>query len=163
MPSFDIVSTVQMNEVTNAVDQTSREIATRYDFKDSKSSLSLNAKDSVIDIVADDNMKLKALNEILRQKLSKRGISLKSVEFEEAQPAGGDTLKQIVKIKQGLTDEELKKLNKQIKDIKLKVNTQIQGDQLRVMGKKRDDLQEAIAFLKANISDIELQFINFRD
>ena len=163
MPSFDIVSTVQMNEVTNAVDQTAREIATRYDFKDSKSTVALNIKESVIDIVADDNMKLKALNEILKQKLSKRGISLKSVVFEDALPAGGDLLKQIVKIKQGLTDEELKKLNKQIKETKMKINTQIQGDQLRVMGKKRDDLQEAIAFLKANVTEIELQFINFRD
>jgi len=163
MPSFDVVSTVELNEVTNAVDQTSREIATRYDFKDSKSSVTLNLKDKVIDIVADDNMKLKALNEILKQKLSKRGISLKSVVFEEAKPAGGDLLKQVVKIKQGLTDEELKKLNKQIKETKMKINSQIQGDQLRVMGKKRDDLQEAIAYLRANVTDIELQFVNFRD
>lgn len=161
MPSFDVVSNVDMQEVRNAVDQASREIGTRYDFKDSKSSIEL--KESLILIVADDKMKLSAVQEILRQKLSKRGVSLKCVEFKDHTEAGGNTLRQEVAIKQGLSDEELKRLNKVIKSQKLKVTSQIQGAQLRVTGKKKDDLQTAIAGLRAEIKDIELQFVNFRD
>ena len=103
------------------------------------------------------------MEEILRQKLSKRGVSLKSVTFNEAQPAGGDTLKQTVAVKQSLNDEEKKRINKLIKESKLKVTSQIQGDQVRVTGKKRDDLQAAIAQLRSSASDLDLQFTNFRD
>ncbi|MBX7136984.1 MAG: YajQ family cyclic di-GMP-binding protein [Oligoflexia bacterium] len=161
MPSFDVVSEVNLQEVTNAVDQTRREISTRYDFKDSKSSVELKVAE--IHIVADDNMKLKAVQDILRQKLSKRGVSLKMVVFEDPIPGGGDTLKQTVKVKQGLQDEELKRVNKAIKEMKFKVTSQIQGNQLRVTGKKRDDLQEVIGALKGQIQDLELQFTNFRE
>jgi cyclic-di-GMP-binding protein len=161
MPSFDVVSSVDTQEVRNAVDQASREIQTRYDFKDSKSSFTL--KEQMIILVADDRMKLASLQEILKQKLSKRGVSLKSVDFKDETEAGGNTLRQEVHVKEGLTDEELKKLNKVVKSSKLKVTTQIQGNQLRVTGKKKDDLQVAIQTLRAEIKDIDLQFVNFRD
>lgn len=161
MPSFDIVSKVELQEVRNAVDQAQRELTTRYDFKGSKSSIEL--KEQLITLVADDNMKLKAVQDILRQKLAKRAVSLKSVEFKDPQSASGDTLRQEVIVKQGLTEDEAKKINKIIKNTKSKVTSQIQGDQLRVTGKKRDDLQEIIAHLRSEIKDIELQFVNFRD
>lgn len=161
MPSFDVVSEVDLQEVRNAVDQVQREIATRYDFKGTNVTVELT--EELIAIHADDTMRLKAVQEILMQKLAKRKVSLKSVEFKDPVPAGGDTVKQEVVIKQGLGDEDLKKLGKLIKAQKIKVNTQIQGDQLRVMGKKRDDLQEIIQLLRSEIKDLELQFINFRD
>lgn len=163
MPSFDVVSQVNMQEVKNAVDQTSREIAQRYDFKDSKATIELKEKEGVILLHGPDKLRMSAMEEILKQKLSKRGVSLKSVTFEEAQPAGGDTLKQTVTVKQSLTDEEKKRINKLIKDSKLKVASQIQGDQVRVTGKKRDDLQTAIAQLRASAADLDLQFTNFRE
>lgn len=163
MPSFDIVSEVNIQEVKNAVDQTHREIQQRYDFKDSNATIELKEKEGVIALHGPDKLRMSAMEEILRQKLSKRGISQKSVTFEEPTPAGGDTLRQTVTIKQALTDEEKKKINKLIKDTKLKVTSQIQGDQVRVTGKKRDDLQTAIATLRTSITDIELQFTNFRE
>ncbi len=162
MPSFDVVSKVEIQEVKNALDQTSREIGTRYDFKGSKSSVELK-EDTLIILMADDDMKLKAVQEILRTKLSKRGVSLKSVEFKDAAKAGGDMWRQEITIKQGLGDDDLKKVNKAIKEQKAKVTSQIQGNQIRVTGKKRDDLQEVIAHLRVAMKDLELQFINFRD
>jgi uncharacterized protein YajQ (UPF0234 family) len=161
MPSFDVVSKVNMHEVANAVDQTCREITTRYDFKGSKATV--DHKDTLIEITVEDNMKLKAIQDILRQKLAKREVSLKSVTFEEAKKVGGDMLKQEVIVKQGLTSEELKRLTKIIKADKIKVTAQIQDEQLRVSGNKRDDLQMAISLLKTSAPDLELQFINFRD
>lgn len=161
MPSFDVVSIVEMHEVTNAIDQTKREISTRYDFRGSKSSVDL--EEEKITILADDQMKLGAVQDLLRQKLAKRSVSLKSVDFGEPQKAGGDMLRQEVTIKQGLTSDELKEINKVIKAGKFRVSAQIQGDQLRVSGKKRDDLQEVIAHLKSEMSKLELQFVNFRD
>lgn len=163
MPSFDIVSQVNMQEVKNAVDQVSREIAQRYDFKDSKATIELKEKEGAILLHGPDKLRMSAMEEILRQKLSKRGVSLKSVTFEEAQAAGGDTLKQAVTVKQSLSDDEKKRINKLIKESKLKVTSQIQGDQVRVTGKKRDDLQTAIAHLRASASDLDLQFTNFRE
>ena len=155
MPTFDVVSLVNNQEVKNAVDQVQREIAQRYDFKNSKSAVAL--KDiATIEIVA-------ALQDLLRQKLAKRGVSPKSAKFNDPVKASGDSLRQEVKVKQGLTDDELKRLNKLIKEQKTKVNSQIQGDQLRVSGKKRDDLQAVIAALRAAVTDIDLQFVNFRD
>jgi cyclic-di-GMP-binding protein len=161
MPSFDVVSTVNMQEVLNAVDQVKREIGTRFDFKGSETTIELN--EAIITIVARDKLKLEAVNQILREKLAKRGISLKSVEFKDPQKAGGDTLREEVHVKQSLTADELKALNKEIKASKMKVSAQIQGDQLRVTGKKRDDLQSTIAHLRSAMADLELQFINFRD
>jgi len=163
MPSFDVVSKVNIQEVKNAVDQTQREIQTRYDFKDAKATVELNEKEGVINLHGPDKLRMSALEEIIKQKLSKRGVSLKSVTFEDVQPAGGDTLRQKIIVKQGLSDEERKRINKFIKDTKLKVTSQIQGDQVRVSGKNRDDLQTAIAQMRSKISDLDLQFINFRD
>lgn len=161
MASFDVVSKVDGQEVKNALDQARREIETRYDLKGSK--CSIEQADSVLTIIADDQMKLKAVQEILRQKLSKRGVSLRSVEFKDPESASGDTLRQLVQIKDGLTDDELKKINKTIKTLKIKVTSQIQGDQVRVTGKKRDDLQSVISHLKQELKDVDLQFVNFRD
>ena len=161
MPSFDVVSKVNMQEVTNAVDQTRREILTRYDLKGTKAAVEL--KPDLIELTADDEMKLRAVQEILKQKLSKRGISLKSVTFEEPQTAAGDTRRQEVKVRQALTTDELRDLNKIIKQGKFKVTAQIQADQLRVSGKKKDDLQAVIALLREQVQDIDLQFVNFRD
>jgi uncharacterized protein YajQ (UPF0234 family) len=162
MPSFDVVSEVNVQEVRNAVDQVDREIGTRYDFKGSKASIEFQ-DESIIVLVADDQMKLGAMQELLKQKLAKRGVSVRAVEFKDPQAAGGDTLRQEVLVKQGLKDEDLKRLNKQIKGLGLKVSSQIQGDQLRVTGKKRDDLQAVISGLRERVKDIELQFTNFRD
>ena len=161
MASFDVVCEVDMHEVTNAVDQVSREITTRYDFKGSKSTISLS--DATIEILADNDMKLRAVQEILRQKLAKRGIDLKAVEFKDQQRMSGDMIKQEVVVKQGFSKEELKRLNKAVKETKLKVSSQIQGEQLRVTGKKRDDLQNVMAHLKSVVDDLALDFNNFRD
>lgn len=163
MPSFDIVSEVNMQEVKNAVDQTQREIATRYDFKDSNATIELKDKEGAILLHGPDKLRMAAMQEILRQKLSKRGVSQRSVTFEEPQSAGGDTLRQTVTVKQALSDDEKKRINKLIKESKLKITSQIQGDQVRVSGKKRDDLQTAMASLRASITDIDLQFTNFRE
>jgi uncharacterized protein YajQ (UPF0234 family) len=163
MPSFDVVSKVNIQEVKNAADQVEREIQQRYDFKGSNASIELNEKEHIITLAGPDKMKMGALEEILKQKLSKRNVSLKSVTFEEPQPAGGDTYRQKVTIKQGLSEEERKRINKLIKDTKLKVTSQIQGDQVRVTGKNRDDLQIAIAEIRKAITDLDLQFTNFRD
>lgn len=161
MPSFDVVSKADMQEVKNALDQVRREIETRYDFRGAKASAELSGAN--ITLLADDKMKHEALQEILRQKLSKRGVSLKLVKFGDSEPAGGDMIRQVVEIKEGLADEELKKVSKEIKATKLKVTAQIQGDQLRISGKQRDDLQSAMQHLRSHVSDLDLQFINFRD
>ncbi|MCB0330889.1 MAG: YajQ family cyclic di-GMP-binding protein [Bdellovibrionales bacterium] len=161
MPSFDVLSEADEHEVRNAVDQTAREMKTRYDFKGSKAEISLDGLE--ISMLADDDMRLKAVVEILKTKLAKRQVSLKLLEFDDAKPIGGDMIKQVVRVKNGLKDEELRKLTKLVKGSKIKVQPQIQGEQLRITGKKRDDLQEVIALLKEQASDLELQFSNFRD
>jgi hypothetical protein len=158
MPSFDVVSQVNIQEVKNAVDQTQCEITTRYDFKGANASAELKEKDGIIQLEAPDKLKLNALQDILRQKLAKRGVSLKSVVFNDPQPAGGDRLRQTITVKQALTEEERKRINKEVKESKLKVTSQIQGDQVRVTGKKRDDLQAVIAHLRTSVTDIELHF-----
>ncbi len=162
MPSFDVVSQVELQEVRNAVDQTQREIGTRYDFKGSRSEVT-QKEDALIEIIADDRMRLEAIQAILKQRMAKRGVSIKLLEFKDPQAAASNTLRQEVLIKQGLSSEELKKLVKIVKESGFKVQTQIQGDQLRVSGKKRDDLQAAIAALRAGATELELQFVNFRD
>ena len=161
MPSFDVVSIVDMQEVDNAVNQTKKEINTRYDFKGSKAEITVD--DEQITLLAEDNMKLEAMNQMLKQKMVKRGIGVRSLDFQEPQPASGDAVRQTVKIKQGIETDDAKKMVKLIKDQKMKkIQAQIQQDQVRVTGAKRDDLQTVIAFLKENV-DLELQFVNFRD
>jgi uncharacterized protein YajQ (UPF0234 family) len=161
MPSFDVVSEVDRQEIVNAVDQVKREMLTRYDFKGAKANITL--EEFEITIEADDDMKLNAIQDILRQKLAKRQVSLKLLEFGDPKPAGGDMIRQVVTVKNGLKDEELKELTKMVKSSKIKVQPQIQGEQLRVTGKKRDELQATIAYLKEHAANLELQFTNFRD
>jgi cyclic-di-GMP-binding protein len=163
MPSFDVVSEVNIQEVKNAVDQTQREVGARYDLKDAGITIELKEKEGQILLHAPDKMKLGAAQDIIKQKLSKRGVSLKSVTFEDPQPAGGDTIRQTVVVKQALSEEERKKINKLIKESKLKITSQIQGDQVRVTGKSRDDLQSVMQVLRTTLTDVDLQFTNFRD
>ena len=162
MPSFDVVSEVDMQEVNNAVNQAQKEVGTRYDFKGSKSSISQES--SAITMVADDSMKLKALTEILSQKMTKRGISTRSLDFGPKDEATGGMIRQKITVKQGISSEQGKKIVKQIKEQKFKkIQAQIQGEQLRITGPKRDDLQNVMSFLKENVKEVDLQFNNFRD
>lgn len=163
MPSFDVSSSVNPQEVKNAVEQVRKELTTRFDLKDANCSIEYKEKEALIILAVPDKMKLQSVSDLTGQKLAKRGVSLKSVEFCEPTPAGGDTLRQEVKIKQTLTPEDLKRLSKHIKESGIKVSAQIQGDELRVSGKKRDDLQTAIASLRTSITDLSLQFGNFRE
>ena len=162
MPTFDVVSTVDMQEVDNAVNQACKEIGTRYDFKNSKSKI--EREEEKITLWADDKMKLQAITDILNQKMIKRGISVRSLDYKEAETASGDMLRQTVLIKQGISTEQGKKIVKLIKDQKMKkIQAQIQADQVRVSGPKRDTLQEVITLLKDKVEDLDLQFVNFRD
>ena len=162
MPSFDIVSEVNLSEAENAVQNVMREISTRYDFKGSKSTVEL--KDGVVTIFADDDLKLRQMHEILQGNMQKRGIEPGSLDYQKEEPAAGQSVRQQVKIKEGIDKELAKKIVKAIKGEKFKVQVAIQGEELRVTGKKRDDLQQAIALLKADESiDLPLQFDNFRD
>jgi hypothetical protein len=161
MPAFDVVSEVDAQEIDNAVNQARKEIGTRYDFKGSKSKIEHDQ--NKITLIGDDSMKLKAIQEILNQKMVKRGIAVRSLDYKEVESMGGDLLRQIVEIKQGITTEEGKKIIKLIKEKKLKkIQAQIQNDQVRITGPKRDDLQNVISILKEEV-DLELQFVNFRD
>ncbi|MCL4139593.1 UNVERIFIED_CONTAM: hypothetical protein GTU68_024745 [Idotea baltica] len=162
MPTFDVVSTVDLQEVDNAVNQARKELNTRYDFKGSKSKI--EHENDAITLVADDSMKLKAVVEIISQKMTKRGVSTRSLDFKEVEKASGDIVRQKVMIKQGISTENGKRIVKVIKDKKLKkIQAQIQGDQVRVSGPKRDDLQGVIELLKESVTDLDLQFVNFRD
>lgn len=161
MPTFDIVSEVNLSEADNAIQNMTREITTRYDFKGSKSTVEL--KDGVVTIFADDDMKLRQMHEILQGNMQKRGIEPGSLDYQKEEPAAGQSVRQKVLIKQGIDKELAKKIVKAIKDGKFKVQVAIQGDALRVSGKKRDDLQEVIAFVKAMKLEQPLQYQNFRD
>lgn len=158
--SFDIVSKVDMQEVKNAVSQAVKELDSRFDFKGSKSSIEL--KDEEIVLVGDDEYKIRSVDDILQTKLIKRNISAKSLQYGKIEPAAGGTVRQSAKIVQGIDQDNAKKIVKLIKDSKLKVQAAIQGDQVRVTGKSRDDLQSVIELLrKADIS-VDLQFTNYR-
>ncbi len=161
MPSFDIVSEVDLSEADNAIQNVTREISTRYDFKGSKSTVEI--KDGVITIFADDDMKLRQMHEILQGNLQKRGIEPGSLDYQKEEPAAGQSVRQNVLLKQGIDKETAKKIVKAIKGEKLKVQVAIQGDALRVTGKKRDDLQDVIAFVKAMKLEQPFQYENFRD
>ncbi len=161
MPSFDIVSEIDLAEADNAVQNVKREIATRYDFKNSKSTIEL--KDGVITLFADDTLKMKQMHEILQGNMQKRGIAPGSLDYKKEEPAAGQSVRQLVTLKQGIDKELAKKLVKEIKDGKFKVQVAIQGEELRVTGKKRDDLQEVIAFVKGLKIEQPFQFKNFRD
>ena len=161
MPSFDIVSEVDLAEAENAVQNVMREISTRYDFKGSKSTVEI--KEGVLTIFADDDMKLRQMHEILQGAMQKRGIEPGSLDYQKTEPAAGQSVRQQVLIKQGIDKELSKKIVKAIKGEKFKVQAAIQGDELRITGKKRDDLQEVIAFVKGMKLDQPLQYKNFRD
>jgi len=161
MPSFDVVSEVEIAEAENAIANVTREISTRYDFKGSKSTVEMN--DGVITINADDDLKLKQIHEILQGNMQKRGIEAGSLDYQKVEQAAGQSVRQHVTLRQGLDKELAKKITKAIKSEKLKVQVAIQGDELRVTGKKRDDLQDAIAFMKAMKLEQPLQYKNFRD
>ena len=165
MPSFDVVSKVDMQEVDNAVNQVRKEISTRYDFRNSKSSVELDKTPNkeVITINADDKMKLDAITDMLNQKMAKRGVGVRALDYQEEEQAMGGSIRQKVLIKQGIQTEDGKKINKMIKELGLKkVNSQIQQEQVRVNGPSRDDLQTIIAAIKSSI-ELELQFVNFKD
>jgi cyclic-di-GMP-binding protein len=162
MPTFDIVSQVDMQEVRNAVDQANREAATRFDFKNTDSAIELGDHELVLRSSTED--RLRALHQVLQEKLVKRQVSLKAFDAGKIEEAQKGTARQQVAIRAGITTEHAKRINKFIKDLGLKgVSSQTQGDQLRVSGKKRDDLQEVIAKCKAEDFGIPLQFENFRD
>jgi hypothetical protein len=160
MPSFDIVSKVEMQEVDNAVNQTIKEITQRYDFKKSKSEVTQEKE--TIKILTEDDFRLKAIIDILQSKCLKRGISVKTLQLGSVESASGGMVRQLITIQQGISKEKGKEVIAAIKETKLKVQAQIQDDQVRVTGKNIDDLQEVIQLLKGKDLDIEMQFINFR-
>lgn len=158
--SFDIVSKVEMQEVTNAVHLTEKEFENRFDFKGSKCSIEQKGEEVVV--IGDDEYKLNAVVDIFESKLVKRGISLKFLDRGKLEPASGGTVRQSIRIKQGISQDHAKHIVKLIKDSKIKVQASIQGDQVRVAGKSRDDLQEVIALLKGADLPVDLQFTNYR-
>ncbi len=161
MPSFDIVSETDMQEMNNAVNQVIKEITTRYDFKGSRASIELAGE--TITVVGDDINKLNTVTEILRAKLVRRKLEPSCLEYGEPEDASGGTKRQKIRIKQGVSTELAKKIVKKIKDAKMKVQASIQGDHVRVSGKKRDDLQAVMALVREMEADRPLSFTNFRD
>ena len=162
MPTFDVVSEVDLQEVRNAVDQAAREIGTRFDFKGTDSSIELKGEE--IHLTSSSPERLKAVVQVLEEKIVKRQVSLKVLDHGKAEEGSRGILRQTITLKAGIDSEKAKKINVFLKDLKLKgVSSQTQGDQIRVTGKKRDDLQAAIAALKAEDFDLPLQFQNFRD
>jgi uncharacterized protein YajQ (UPF0234 family) len=160
MPSFDIVSEIDMHELSNSIDQANREITNRFDFKGTNSRVEL--KENIITLVAPAEFQIKQIEDILITKMSKRGIDIKCLEKGEVTENINEAKKAIT-VRQGIDKELAKKLVKLVKDTKLKVQSSIQGEQVRVTGKKRDDLQEIIQMLKNSKLDLPLQFVNFRD
>jgi len=161
MPSFDVVSEADMAEVDNAIQNVMREISVRYDFKGSNSAV--ESSDGMIKVSADDDLKLKQMHEILRGQLHKRGIEPGQLDYQKVEPAAGQSVRQNILVKNGIEKELAKKIVKDIKGAKMKIQVAIQGDELRVTGKKRDDLQAAIQFIKDLGLEQPMQFKNFRD
>lgn len=158
--SFDIVSKTDYAEVTNAVHQTLKEVSQRFDFKGSKATVELQGKDLMLS--AEDETKLRNMNDILQSKLVKRGVSLKALDYQKVEPAAGGSVRQLVKIQQGIPIEKAKEVVKFIKDEKFKVQASIQGETVRVSGKDRDTLQEVISSLKSKDFGIDMTFDNYR-
>jgi uncharacterized protein YajQ (UPF0234 family) len=161
MPSFDIVSKTDMAEVDNALAGVTREVAQRFDFKGSK--CTVERKEQMVTLLADDDLKLKQMHELLKVHFTRRNVDARVMDFQKEEKASGNSIRQQIRIKEGIEQTLAKELVKDIKDSKLKVQVSIQGDELRVTGKKRDDLQDVIAFLKKKELDQPLQFVNFRD
>ena len=158
--SFDIVSQVNRAEITNAINQTSKEVGQRFDFKGSAAAVALEEKELVL--TAEDETRLRNMNDILQQKLVRRGVPLKAFSYGKVEPAAGGTVRQRVEIQQGIPQEKAKEIVKFIKEIKAKVQAAIQGDVVRVTGRDRDTLQDIIARLKAKDFNIDMQFTNYR-
>jgi uncharacterized protein YajQ (UPF0234 family) len=161
MPSFDIVSQVSQQEVKNAVEQTNKEITNRYDFKGSDARVEHNELD--LTVFADDEFKLGQVKDVLRARLAKRNVDVRCLEPGTLEKISGDKVKQAVKLKVGIPQDKGKLIQKLIKDSKLKVQGSIQGDAVRISGAKKDELQAAIQLVKNSVTDLPLQFINFRD
>ena len=162
MPSFDIVSSFNMQEVDNAVNMVTRDIVNRYDFRGSKTGLTLDKGEKHITILADNTMQLAAVVDMIKSRAISRKISLKVFKFQEEESGAGTSIKQKVSLREGIDQDRAKKINKMIKDKKLKVQSQIQGEQLRVTGKKIDDLQSVMSMIKEANFDIELQYVNMK-
>jgi hypothetical protein len=161
MPSFDIVSEVNQVEVRNAIDQVNKEVSTRFDFKGSDSRVEIG--DKLLTLFADDEFKLSQVTDILLAKLAKRGVDIRCLKHADAEKISGNKVKQVVTVRTGVEQELAKKIQRLIKDSKLKVQASIQGDAVRVSGSKRDDLQAAITLTRKSITDFPLQYENFRD
>ena len=159
--TFDIVSKLDLQEVSNAINQALKEIHQRYDLKDSKSNIAMEGKDAII-LSSVDDYKLKAVNEVFQGKLVKRGVPLKGLNYGAVEPAAGSTVRQKISLQQGIPIEKAREIVKTIKDAKKKVQASIQGDLVRVSGKDRDALQEVIALLRAKDFGIDMQFTNYR-
>jgi uncharacterized protein YajQ (UPF0234 family) len=161
MPSFDTVCEPNMVEVKNAVENTAKEIATRFDFKGTSAAVEL--KDKEITLFGDAQFQLTQVDDVLTNKLTKRGVDVRYLDKGDVQKIGGDKVKQVFKVRNGIETEQAKKITRLVKDSKLKVQAAIQGDAVRITGAKRDDLQAAMALIKKDIADVPLSFNNFRD
>jgi cyclic-di-GMP-binding protein len=161
MPSFDVVSQVNQQEVKNAVEQTNKEISNRYDFKGSDARV--EQTENELGVFADDEFKLGQVMDVLRLRLAKRNVDVRALDPGKVEKISGDKVKQAVKLKVGIPQEKAKQIQKLIKDSKLKVQGSVQGDAVRVSGGKKDDLQSAMQLVKGSVTDLPLQFINFRD
>ena len=161
MPSFDIVSEVNQVELRNALDQTNKELSTRFDFKGSDARV--EHKDKELTLYADNDFKLKQVTDVLVGKLARRGVDVRSLRFGDVEKIGGDKVKQVAALRVGIESELAKKIVKAVKDSKLKVQASIQGDAVRVSGTKKDELQNAIALVKKTVTEVPVQFGNFRD
>ncbi len=161
MPSFDIISEVNQVELKNAIDQANKEITNRYDFKGSDARVELAEK--TLTVFADDEFKIAQVYDVLIGKMAKRNVDVRALERAKSERIGGDKMKQAITVKVGVDQELGKKIQKMVKDSKLKVQASIQGDVVRISGAKRDDLQQVITMMKRNVTDYPLQFANFRD
>ena len=161
MPSFDIVSQVNAQEVKNAVEQANKEIQNRFDFKGSDARIEQN--ELVLTVYADDEFKLGQVTDVLRQRLAKRNVDPRALELGATEKAAGDKARRVITVKVGIAQDKAKGIQKLLKDSKLKVQGSIQGDAVRVSGGKKDDLQSAIQLVRAQVADLPLQFINFRE
>ena len=161
MPSFDTVCEANLVEVKNAVDNTAKEIATRFDFKGTSASIEIKDKD--ITLIGDADFQLTQIEDVLRNKLTKRNVDVRFLDLGDVQKMGGDKVKRVIKVRNGIESELAKKIQKLLKESKLKVQAAIQEDKVRVTGAKRDDLQTAMALIRKDVADVPLSFDNFRD
>jgi len=163
MPSFDIVSRVDMQEMDNAVNQVKKEISTRFDFRGSKTQIDLDRKEGKINVLTEDEMKLRAIKDMLISKAVRRSIEPEALDFGASEKAGGDMVRQVVTIANGIDIDTARKVVKMVKDTKIKVQAAIQGEEGRITGKQRDDLQQVIQMLKESDVGMPLQFVNYRE